>query len=743
MRKFARVMKSLERPSPQWWFGCSTGLFFSRTCPSSSITSASPVPLVSNGSAKARFVGSRCRYSPKSDSEPRPIPTPAPPLTSIAVPSSGKMRVAYRPTSAFTNGVNGPSLSTRFTTPAIASEPYWADAPSRNTSIRSIAPAGSALRSTPLDPAPMPYANVLTRAVWWRRQPFTVTRVWSGLSPRRVNGRTMSFASVTLCRGKLTEGESAWRICPVSVVPWRSITSAVNTSTGTASSSAAVCRARDPTTTLIGASCTAARTSAKFWIAVSPARIVTRMLCDSYPMDRARTLWVPAGTLRKLYSPARPVAVWSAVPCTCTVAPETGRPAVSLTTPRSTAFCACATCAPLAAATNAARTEQRARRMPSPWLGGAERVGAGGRSEIPRSPRCVKRSGRADVPDATQDAGGTSDELCRDAAGSLDGVAEIEGEGQDRGSCEDAEVEQTAEERVRRSRVARLGPAANARHREQKEQQPAGEQDRRLDPVAGTVGGVAEDREHEECGDDDGQFRRDEMEATERHRGAHALLRAVAAGHRRRGQHHQHDEHRLHRARPREPRRCTGVDWAAASARPPPPHERRHGRDFQDENGAQKRELQPEDVVARVVPGRLLDAAEPAPESRRDPQGCGRPPPDIRGKHPPEAGGVERLPERPRASEYGTETDAEREKVSGGEQPAERQLWILLKPVLERARRTRPDRCHDTLRGVELRPHPAPPAHVEHRRKRPKTYPRVYAEIGIECDHDPLGLVDL
>ena len=51
------------------------------------------------------------------------------------------------------------------TTPAIASEPYWAEAPSRNTSIRSMALAGIAFRSTPLEPAPVPYANVLTNAV--------------------------------------------------------------------------------------------------------------------------------------------------------------------------------------------------------------------------------------------------------------------------------------------------------------------------------------------------------------------------------------------------------------------------------------------------------------------------------------------------------------------------------------------------------------------------------------------------
>jgi hypothetical protein len=51
------------------------------------------------------------------------------------------------------------------TTPAIASDPYWAEAPSRSTSMRSMALAGMVFRSTPEEPAPVPYAKVLTIAV--------------------------------------------------------------------------------------------------------------------------------------------------------------------------------------------------------------------------------------------------------------------------------------------------------------------------------------------------------------------------------------------------------------------------------------------------------------------------------------------------------------------------------------------------------------------------------------------------
>ena len=49
-----------------------------------------------------------------------------------------------------------PSFKTTFTTPAIASEPYCADAPSRSTSMRSIAAAGMVFMSTPEEPAGIP-----------------------------------------------------------------------------------------------------------------------------------------------------------------------------------------------------------------------------------------------------------------------------------------------------------------------------------------------------------------------------------------------------------------------------------------------------------------------------------------------------------------------------------------------------------------------------------------------------------
>jgi hypothetical protein len=99
--------------------------------------------------------------------------------------------------------------------------------------------------------------------------------VWSGLRPRSVKGRAMSVASVTLWRGKFTEGASDWRIWLVSRVPCCAISSAVKTSTGTASSSAAVCRAREPITTSMAARLTACAPSVKSWRVRSASRTVT------------------------------------------------------------------------------------------------------------------------------------------------------------------------------------------------------------------------------------------------------------------------------------------------------------------------------------------------------------------------------------------------------------------------------------------------------------------------------------
>ena len=78
-------------------------------------------------------------------------------------------------------------FSTMLITPAMASDPYWADAPSRSTSIRSMAAVGIAFKSTPTVPRP----NVpltCTSAGGCRRLPLTSTSTWSGPKPRRLAG---------------------------------------------------------------------------------------------------------------------------------------------------------------------------------------------------------------------------------------------------------------------------------------------------------------------------------------------------------------------------------------------------------------------------------------------------------------------------------------------------------------------------------------------------------------------------
>ena len=64
-------------------------------------------------------------------------------------------------------GAKAPCFSTRLTTPAMASEPYFAAAPSRSTSMRSMALAGMVFISTPLEPAPIPAPKMCTSAVRW------------------------------------------------------------------------------------------------------------------------------------------------------------------------------------------------------------------------------------------------------------------------------------------------------------------------------------------------------------------------------------------------------------------------------------------------------------------------------------------------------------------------------------------------------------------------------------------------
>ncbi len=134
-------------------------------------------------------------------------------------------------------------------TPATASEPYSAPAPSRSTSMRLMALTGMALKSTGVVPLPI-LLSVLTSVELWRRLPLTSTSTWSGDSPRSCAARTWSAPPELDCRGKLNEGSSACSALPSSplTTPALRMSSAVSTSTGEVDSSTVRSLARVPVT---------------------------------------------------------------------------------------------------------------------------------------------------------------------------------------------------------------------------------------------------------------------------------------------------------------------------------------------------------------------------------------------------------------------------------------------------------------------------------------------------------------
>ena len=127
----------------------------------------------------------------------------------------GLKSVRFWPQLAVASPPSSASFNTMLMTPAIASEPYWAPAPSRSTSIRLIAPTGMLLKSTGLVPLPS-LDSVVRVAVVWRRLPFTSTSTWSGLRFRSCAGRTRSAKFEFDCRGRLNEGTSDCRAAPTS-----------------------------------------------------------------------------------------------------------------------------------------------------------------------------------------------------------------------------------------------------------------------------------------------------------------------------------------------------------------------------------------------------------------------------------------------------------------------------------------------------------------------------------------------
>src|SRR3569833_2913878 len=97
------------------------------------------------------------------------------------------------------------------TTPAMASEPYCADAPSRRISIRPVASDEIWARSVACEPL------LPRKAERWKRLPLTITRVMSGERLFRVAGRMNCKPSEDGRRLTSNEGTrvaSAWSMLP-------------------------------------------------------------------------------------------------------------------------------------------------------------------------------------------------------------------------------------------------------------------------------------------------------------------------------------------------------------------------------------------------------------------------------------------------------------------------------------------------------------------------------------------------
>ncbi len=164
----------------------------------------------------ARLVASCWLIWPATCTLPRPSPKPIPvsPESCDLAPSPAE----YWPWSIARLPPLPEPFSTMLMTPAMASEPYCAEAPSRSTSTRSIAAIGIALMSTAEAPRPMLPLTLICAEVW-RRLPLTSTSTWSGDSPRNCAGRMPLVPSVNAGRGKFSEGSTRDSAVASSEVP--------------------------------------------------------------------------------------------------------------------------------------------------------------------------------------------------------------------------------------------------------------------------------------------------------------------------------------------------------------------------------------------------------------------------------------------------------------------------------------------------------------------------------------------
>ena len=132
------------------------------------------------------------------------------------------------------------------TTPAIASDPYWAAALSLSDSTDRNAMEGIAPISGPC--APKPFSCI--RAARWRRLPLTSTRVWCASRPRMLTGRMKVAPSEIGCRETLNDGTMVLMTSTISDELTLSRSGKVNISTGTAASAMVRAAVRVPMVTI-------------------------------------------------------------------------------------------------------------------------------------------------------------------------------------------------------------------------------------------------------------------------------------------------------------------------------------------------------------------------------------------------------------------------------------------------------------------------------------------------------------
>ena len=167
------------------------------------------------------------------------------PATTVLAPSP----LLYSPCLIVKLPPSDESSKIKLITPATASEPYCAAAPSRRISTRLRAILGITEISGPCEPSLTPPPWKAITDARWRRLPLTMTNVLSEDRPRKLAGRIILAASLIGCKWTFNEGTALWSCIRRSLLPALPSSSALITSTGTGESPTERGAPRDPITT--------------------------------------------------------------------------------------------------------------------------------------------------------------------------------------------------------------------------------------------------------------------------------------------------------------------------------------------------------------------------------------------------------------------------------------------------------------------------------------------------------------